>query len=387
MKRLFVVIIMFLIFISNTYSLELYSENIVLYNLNDDIVIFENKKDELTSIASLTKIMTVLVAIENIDNIYEEIIIDTNMFEGLIEADAAIMYLNDGERVTYKDLLYSTLLASAADATRALTINVAGSEKEFVKLMNKRATKLGLSKTVFKNPIGLDEKGQYSTVDDVAVILKEALSNKLFKEIFECKQYSFVNGTRTIRSTTAWYDSDIIKGSKTGYTDEAGLALASTAYDEDNDIHYLLITTKAPITEKRSSHILDAISIYNYYFDNYKYYNLIDKGDSLIDLNIKNSKIKSINLKSIEDVKYFTDHSFDKSKVELKYNGKEVIKAPIKEGSKIGVIDIFYNGVKVDEVNAVIQEKIPLSYLQFIKNNILVIIIITFAIQKLMPKG
>ena len=142
-------------------------------------------KDERVNIASLTKIMTTLVAIEQIADINKTVVLNNSMFEGLYEAEAAVIGLKDGQVLTYEDLLYGTFISSGADATRALTISLAGSETNFVKLMNDKAKELGLVNTKYINATGLDEIGQISTVDEVARLLKVALENKLFKTILK----------------------------------------------------------------------------------------------------------------------------------------------------------------------------------------------------------
>ena len=135
-------------------------------------------------LASLTKIMTTIVAIENIEDLNKTVTMTSNMFKGLYEENAYQIGLRVGDVVTYKDLLYGTFIASGADATRGLTLSLTNSEDEFVKLMNDKAIELGLTNTYFTNPIGLDEDGQKSTVDDVAKLLKYALKNETFKNEF-----------------------------------------------------------------------------------------------------------------------------------------------------------------------------------------------------------
>ena len=247
--------------------------------MNEDKIIYEINKDEKTSIASLTKIMTTLVAIENIQNYDEKVTLNYSMFTGLAEANAAVIGLRSGQVVTYNDLLYGMFLASGADATRAIAISISGSEEAFVELMNKKAKELGMTNTNFVNTTGLDEDNQYSTANDVAILLKEALKNEKFKEIFTTESYSFTDKSltaySTLRKTATNYGYDVgyIKGAKTGFTYNAGKCLASFAIDEENNIEYLLVTTNASINTNDAYHIKDAATIYNYYFNNYKYHN------------------------------------------------------------------------------------------------------------------
>ena len=158
--------LVFLIFFIpiNIEALEINSEHAILYNMNDDIVIFEKNADERTYIASLTKIMTTIVAIENIDDVDETVSVPYEALDGLIAANASVAGFYSGQRVTYLDLLYGVMLPSGADATRTLAYYISGNEEEFVKLMNDKAIELGLTNTHFANTSGLDTDNHYSTV-------------------------------------------------------------------------------------------------------------------------------------------------------------------------------------------------------------------------------
>lgn len=325
MKKIILSIVLFFFVITNVNALELSSKHAVLYNINEDKIIYELNKDEKTSIASLTKIMTTLVAIENIKNYDEKIKINSNMFIGLKEENAAVIGLQNGQTVTYNDLLYGMFVASGADATRALAISIAGSEESFVELMNNKAKEMSMNNTHFANTTGLDNDNHYSTVNDIAILLKTALKNEKFKEIFKASSYTLTDNSLTVYSTlrkTAknyGYNVDYIEGAKTGFTYDAGKCLASLAIDETNNIEYLLVTTNASISTSDAYHIKDAVDIYTYYFDNYKYHNLIDKGDLILTLPTKYGKEPNINIYALEDIKYYLNNTFNKKDIKLNY--------------------------------------------------------------------
>ncbi len=378
MKKVLLTLIIFFVGAFNISALEIISEHAVMYNLNDNTIVYEKEKDGITKIASLTKIMTTLVAVEEIEDLQATILIDDNMFEGLYEADAAVIGLVDEQIVTYEDLLYGTFISSGADATRALTISLAGSEENFVKLMNKKAKGLGMVNTHFVNATGLDEPGQKSTVDEVAKLLKVALENETFRTIFESKSYSLSDSSLTIYSTlnniAVAYGLNVNKiiGSKTGYTDDAGFCLASLAYDKENDIKYLLVTTKAPVTFERAYHLEDAVDVYDYYFSNYKYHKLVEKYEELINLNTKYSNVKNVNITFNEDIKFYYDNTFDKNKVRVNYDGIDTVSPVIKKGEKIGEVDIFYDNEKIKAIDVLLEERIPFSLKDFLISNALV---------------
>jgi len=393
MKKIIYSIITFLIFITNINALDLSSEHVVLYNMNEDKIIYELNKDEKTSIASLTKIMTTLVAVENIQNYDETVTLNSNMFIGLAEANAAVIGLKSGQVVTYNDLLYGMFLSSGADATRAIAISISGSEEAFVELMNKKAQELGMTNTTFKNTTGLDEDGQYSTVNDVATLLKAALKNEKFKEIFTTSSYTFTDKSltaySTLRKTAKNYGYDIgyIEGAKTGYTYAAGKCLASFAIDSENNIEYLLVTTNASTNTNDAYHIKDAVTIYNHYFSNYKYHNLVNKGDLLITLRTKYGKEESIDIYATEDIEYYLENSFNKDEVILKYNGIDTITTRMEKGTKLGSVEIIYNNEVLNTIDVYLPEKIDFSILVFLRENIeyvtvvLLIIMITIFIK------
>lgn len=377
------VFVVFLFFIPQVQALEINSKYAVLYNLNENQVIFEKNKDEKVSIASLTKIMTTLVAIENIKNYEEKVTISSSMFDGLKEEGAAVIGLKNNQKLTYNDLLYGMFLASGADATRAIAISLAGDEKTFVDKMNKKAAGLGLKKTHFQNTVGLDHEENYSTVDEVAKILKEAYKNKKFQEIFLTDTYTFSDESFTVyssfRKTGEKYslETDFVLGAKTGYTYKAERALASIAQDSDNKITYLLVTTNA---EKTPMHITDTLKIYDYYFKNYKYHNLVTKRDFLVKIPVQYSKTKNINFYAKSDIKKYLNNEFNPKDVKLLYKGKEVLNPNIKKGCKLGKIEILYKGKIMDTIDVLLDKKITFSFIGFFSYYRYIFIIIGFVI-------
>lgn len=377
MKKIVLFIILLLISF-DVNALELNSENVVLYNLNENKVIYEENKDEITSIASLTKIMTTLVAVENITNWNEKVTLNYKVFEGLAEANAAVIGLRIGQIVTYNDLLYGMFLASGADATRAIAMAVSGSEEKFVELMNKKALELGMKNTSFKNTTGLEAEGQFSTVNDVAILLSNALENEKFKEVFTSNSYTFSDKSMTVystlRKTASLYGFDVsyIEGAKTGYTLIAGRCLASIAYDKENDIRYLLVTTKAPTTTGYY-HVKDAVTTYNYYFENYKYHNLVDENDLLLTLPTKYGKVDKVDIKALEKVSYYLNNTFKKSEVKLKYTGENIITTEMNKGDKLGFIEVIYDNEVLNKFDVYLPSKVEFSLWVFIKDNIKII--------------
>ena len=172
-----------------------------------------------------------------------------------------------------KDLLYGVLLPSGAECCLAFADRISGSEEEFVSLMNDKAQELGMKNTHFTNSTGLHDPEHYSTVEDISILLQYALKNEYFRDAFTSSRYSTLPSEQhpegfTFHSTIFKYMDSTevtggeILGGKTGYTEEAGLCLASLA--QVNGKEYILVTAKANGTHQTEQfHILDAINVYN----------------------------------------------------------------------------------------------------------------------------
>lgn len=331
MKKVLFLILMCLTFLSRVNCLEINSKNVILYNLDNNEILYEENSDEKIKIASLTKIMTTIVAIENIEDLNSKVTINNNMLKGLREQNASVAGFRVGDKLSYLDLLYAAMLPSAADATQALAISISGNVNNFVNLMNEKAIKLGMLNTNFTNTTGLDDKNNYSTLKDVAILIKYALKNDLFKTIFETPFYTTTNGKILIRSLDKNIDQhkldiNYIKGAKTGTTDLAGLCLASTT--TYNNINYLLITTGALKSYKTPYNILDHDKIYKYYFENYLYHKVISKDDVLV--NITNKYGEDIKILANEDIyKYL--YKEDINNIKYNYEGLNKISIFNKE--------------------------------------------------------
>jgi len=211
--------------------------------------------------------MTTIVAIENLPDLNEKIKLTKSMFEGLYEADASMAGFQAGEQVRAIDLLYGIMLPSGAECCIALADHIAGSEQSFVKLMNKKAEDLGMKNTHFVNTSGLHNENHCTTVKDIAVLLSYALQNDTFREIFTTFRYSTASTNKHPGGITFYIgDQKIIGGEflggKTGYTDEAGLCLASLAKVDEQE--YILITAGAKGDHNSEQYnITDALAIYN----------------------------------------------------------------------------------------------------------------------------
>ena len=186
MKKMLIGLIILFSFIC-VNALDIKSNNAILYNMNDNKIIYEKNAYDKVQIASLTKIVTAITYIENNRDLATTITIKYDMLRGL--DGYAKVGLKSGDRITKQELLYALMLPSAADAAQALAIDNSGSIDAFVELMNKEVEKIGVKNTHFDNPVGMDSSNNYSTAYDMAQILIYALNNETFKEIFQADQY------------------------------------------------------------------------------------------------------------------------------------------------------------------------------------------------------
>ena len=379
MKK-FIIILLLLIPI-NVFALDLdiTSSNAIMYNLNDNEVIYEKGSEEEVSIASLTKIMTCIVAIENIDNLDDKIVLTNKDFEGLAEQNAAVAGFRVGEEVTYRDLLYGLMLPSGADAAQALARNIAGSNEEYVELMNKKVKELKLSHTHFVNTTGLDIDNHYSSVYDLSKIFMYALKNDTFKEIITTSTYTTSNGRLTLRSTISKalsnynLDMSYLLGGKTGTTGNAGLCLATIA--EKDKVNYLLVTVGAPYPSNGPTNYIDQKKIYEYFMNNYSYKSIVDKDEKLLRINTKYSKKDYIVINAPKTIKKYLNNDFDHSKVKYKYIGKKEILYNTKKGTKLGKIDIIYNDKVLDTIDVYLDKKLELDVFKYICGHKLIIVV------------
>ena len=240
----------------------------VLLDQDTNRVLLSKNKDKPMLIASITKIMTFIIALEN-KNISDLVVVD----DSIKESYGSGIYISVGEEITLKDLLYGLMLRSGNDAAIMISTYVSGSVDSFVDLMNQKAKEIGMKNTVFHNPSGLDNNtiGNTSTAYDMALLTSYAMQNKTYREIVKTKKYT----AKTNLKTYIWHNKnkllqyDYITGGKTGYTEKAKRTLVSTA--SKNNLNLVVVTIKD--SDDWNTHK----SLYEYAFDNYKSYNILNK--------------------------------------------------------------------------------------------------------------
>ncbi len=266
--------ILSLLFVS--FRTKIYSSQYLLIRSSDGMVIDAHNETKQTYPASLTKIMTALLAIEHTSDFSEVITVPEAVFDKVYKTGASVAGFESGELATLEELLYGIMLPSGAECCLAYAEYISGSETEFVSLMNRKANELGMDDTNFTNCTGLHSADHYSTAKDLAILLRYALGNETFRRVFTTENFyvtpSIVhpdgfNLHSTLSAARKQLEKPMpnglqILGGKTGFTSAAGLCLASLA--EVNGEEYILITLGAEGSpDSLPYHVMDAVTLYS----------------------------------------------------------------------------------------------------------------------------
>lgn len=333
-------------------------------------VLVEYNSEAKREVASICKLMTTLITLENIDN--GKINIDENFVASsyACNAEGSQAFLDVGSEYSVKNLLKSVIVASANDSAIVLAEGIAGNENNFVKLMNERAKELGMTNTIYANSTGLPAIEQYSTAKDTAILLNEVSKYPLYRE--DCniwmdklvhpsgRETELVNTNRLIK----YYR--YCKTGKTGFTDEAGYCLSSTAI-KDN----LKLTCVVLGCSNSANRFKESIELYNYAYANYCNQLVLSKGDEVKN-NIKviGGKENTVALEIAEDY-YFTQSKIDKKDFEMKCNLPTVIKAPLNSGDIVGSVLVVVDGAIVKEIDVVAINSIEKQNYKDVLNNVI----------------
>ena len=359
MKKIVLVLVLFFsVFSVKAVEFDLKSTNAIFYNLDENTVLYEKNSDEKVAIASLTKIMTAIVSVENIDSLEGKVTLVKKDFDTLVENNASVAGFKVNEEVTYEDLLYGLLLPSGADAAQALTRLIAGNEENFVKLMNEKAQELGMENTLFTNETGLD----------VATMFKYALDNPTIRKIITSKSYTTSDGSLKLFSTVASSiasvgNMDYVLGGKTGTTSKAGRCLATIA--EFNDNNYLLVTVGAPMINTPYN-VIDQRTIYEYFFTNYDMHTIYSKEDTLLELETEYADKDRITIHPQEDIEVYLKNNYNREDLRLDYTGANIVPYNTKKGEKLGDITISYEDKVVKTIPIFLDEELHFDFLKYI---------------------
>lgn len=302
-------------------------------------IIYEKNAHDRHSMASTTKIMTALVAIEN-GNLSDVVTVGKNA----AGTEGTSLYLKAGDQVTLEDLLYGLMLQSGNDAAIAIAEHIGGSVEKFATLMTSRAKNIGAKNTSFKNPNGLDEEGHYTTAYDLALITREALKNETFAKIVATKSKAIRDGAQTVTNHNKMlnlYEGCV--GVKTGYTKKTGRCLVSSAIRDGKQV--IAVTLNAPDDWN------DHTAMLNYAFANTVRFPLIAAGMTVNTITVKNGSSNALELTAERDfyLSESPDTKFENAKIALKL--PDTIEAPVQKGEIIGVLEVYYKDTLLDTIH------------------------------------
>lgn len=360
MKKILLIIMSFFVLNLNVLAEEDFAPNgksaILVDNLSGK-VLYEKNADEKLAPASMTKLASMLMVMEAIDNGNLKFEDKVTISEEAANMGGSQVFLQAGEVYTVYDLLKSVAIASGNDAVVALAEKIGGSQSGFIDMLNKRLKEIGATNTNFVNAHGLDAEGHYSTARDMSIIARELLKHpkileftSIYEEYLEKNDGSriwLVNTNKLVR----FYDG--VDGLKTGFTKTAGYCLTATA--SKNNFRLISVVMGEDTSENRSS---DIVKMLNYGFNTFKINIIKTKGESLGKVRVERGKQDNANIVLLNDATEIlkntdpvTEYSFN-----LKVNK---IKAPVKVGDIVGTAEIIDSeGNIVDEVDVTVEKDI-----------------------------
>ncbi len=333
MKKIIILIVgISMIFSYKVKALSTNASSSILMDIDSKRILYGNNIHDIRSVASISKIMTAILAIES-GKLNNQVIIN----DSINKAYGSGIYVKVGEKLTLKDLVYGLMLRSGNDAALAIANYVAKDTDEFVKLMNKKANEIGMKNTTFNNPSGLDEeKGNYSTAYDMALLMSYAYKNKDFQKIIGTKKYTL----KTNMNTYIWHNKNKLlnsykycTGGKTGFTKKARRTLVTTA--SNNNLNLVVVTLND------GDDWNDHKKLFEYGFNNYKKYKILDK----INFKVKNDKYYKKYKLYIKNNYNYPIKEEEKSniliKIELQKNRKK------KNNAEVGKCNVYLKNKKI----------------------------------------
>ena len=319
-------------------------------------ILFQKNKDEKLAPASMTKMMSMLLIMEEIESgnlKWDEMITASEKASSM---GGSQIFLKAGEKMTVEELLKGVAIASGNDAVVALAERISGSEEAFVKRMNTRAKDLGLKNTNFVNATGLTADNHYSSANDMSLIAKELVKHEKILEFTSTYEdylrkdtkspFWLVNTNRLVRFKEG------VDGLKTGFTDEAGYCLTATM--KKDNMRLITVVMKEENTSKRSA---DTTKMLDYGFNVYMVQTILDESTTIEKKKVELGKKMSVEIIPKENITILNKKSEELKNITYKANIDKIV-APIKKGDKVGTIDIIENNNIISTIDATVKEDI-----------------------------
>ncbi len=349
-------------------TLNLQSQSAILIDQTSGEILYEHNAHEKLAPASVTKIMTMLLTMEAIENKQITLEDEVTISQKASSMGGTQLFLEPFEVRTVEELLYGVAVESANDACAALAEYIGGSYENFVVMMNEKARELGMENTSFKNSNGLPEEGHYTTAYDIALMTKEicdypdifTFTNTWMKEITigkeDDKQRVLTNTNKMLQTNSS------VDGMKTGYTSEAGHCISATA--SKGDFRLISVILKAPDSSVRFE---EANMLLEYGFNTYESTKIVKKDTSLGQISISRGREASVSYVSDEDITVL-EKKTEKLEYDTNINLKsELISAPIKKGDILGTVTVTSDSKEIGTANIIAVEDIEkISFINYL---------------------
>lgn len=366
MKRFFMFCMMFILlsasifggvtFIASADEVDLTSKSACLVDYASGQVLYEKNGQTHLPVASMVKMMTILLTLEEIENgnLTEETMISTS--ENASSMGGSQVFIDPFVEYSAGDLLKSVIIASANDASVALAEHISGSESSFVVKMNERAKELGMNDTNYVNCTGLPAPEQYSCAKDCAVVLKEVTEHELYHKYSTIwmdelthpsgRKTGLVNTNRLIK----YYEG--CDGGKTGSTNEAGCCLSASA--KRNNMRLISVIIGAANSQTRFN---ECSKLFNYGFANFTNETLVDPNSPILNLPVNKGKIESVDIFA-KDGFWSVVKKGDKADYQITLENPEKVNAPTKEGDVVGKVIVSKDGNVIQEIELIVKTNI-----------------------------
>ena len=378
MKKLCLIIMMFFSFfiiVKADDDLTPNSKSAILLEASTGKIIYEKNSEEKLPPASMTKVMSMLLIMEAIDNNKISLSDEVTISPTAASMGGSQVFLQAGEKYKLEELLKGVAIASGNDAVVALAEHLAGSVDKFVNLMNDKAKELKLENTNFVNPHGLDDSNHYTTAKDMAIMAKELVKYEKILEYTSIYEYYMpkkdgskswlVNTNKLVR----FYEG--VDGLKTGFTETAKYCLTATA--KKGNMRLISVVMGVESSDLRSS---DTVKLLNYGFNSYKLKTIYNKEKPITTISINKSKKEKYKAYLKDDATILEDKTInDKNNYSYEISLNKVT-APLKKNTKVGKVTVLENNKEIKDIDLIIKEDIKKSnIMDYLKSNIRVIVV------------
>lgn len=362
-------------------SIDINSKAAVLVDASDGHIVYGENSDTKQYPASITKLMTALLVVENLDDLNEVVTAKESAFLGLSDAGSTVG-IKPGEKMSVDNLLICLLVASANEAANILAERVSGSVSVFVELMNSRSAELGLSGTHFVNTNGLHDDNHYTTAEDIAKIAREVRKHMRLREICAMEKatipatnlseerFFFTTNSLISRYKEVGYKYSRANGLKTGSTTPAGLCLVATAEHNGTELISVVLGASRDADGKKG-HFIESKRLLEWGFSNFKRATLLFSSQPVCEVNVESAKDRDyVVARSSEDYSVLMPKDFDAGKVELITDAATTLEAPIKKGDEIGNVTVRYDGRDYATLPLVAADDVERSLIAYVINHV-----------------